>query len=98
MGNNTYPRTAITSFPGSGNTWFRHLIHMATGYHTGSVYEDGKLIDAGFQGEKLPWYSKEILGVKVHTMGKAKKLVKEFDHEVSISTAFPKTIMIIRSP
>ena len=26
------PRTAISSFPGSGNTWARHLLHMASGY------------------------------------------------------------------
>ena len=25
-------RTAISSFPGSGNTWARHLLHMASGY------------------------------------------------------------------
>lgn len=93
-----YPRTAVTSFPGSGNTWFRHLMHMATGYHTGSVYEDGKLMDAGFQGEKLPWHSDDILGVKVHTMGKARKLVHGFDSDLTLDNAFPKAIMIIRSP
>ena len=26
-----YPLTALASFPGSGNTWLRHLIHQATG-------------------------------------------------------------------
>ena len=26
------PRTALASFPGSGNTWTRHLLQQATGF------------------------------------------------------------------
>ena len=29
-------RVAITSFPGSGNTWARHLLHMGTGKNASS--------------------------------------------------------------
>ena len=29
-------RVAITSFPGSGNTWARHLLHMGTGENASS--------------------------------------------------------------
>ena len=29
--NGTLPRTALASFPGSGNTWTRHLLQVATG-------------------------------------------------------------------
>ena len=34
------PPTALASFPGSGNTWMRHLIEGATGIFTGSRYKD----------------------------------------------------------
>ena len=30
------PIIALSSFPGSGNTWARHLLHMASGYWTGN--------------------------------------------------------------
>jgi len=32
--------TALASFPGSGNTWTRHLIESAGGIFTGSRYKD----------------------------------------------------------
>ena len=36
------PLTALASIPGSGCTWIRHLIQMATGIHTGTVYYESK--------------------------------------------------------
>jgi len=33
-------RTALASFPRSGNTWLRYLIELATGEASGSVYDD----------------------------------------------------------
>ncbi|XP_071514227.1 sialate:O-sulfotransferase 2-like [Panulirus ornatus] len=45
------PRTALASFPGSGNTWLRYLIQSATGLFTGSVYIDRELSSKGFYGE-----------------------------------------------
>ncbi len=33
-------KVALVSAPGSGNTWVRHLLQMATGYITGSRYDD----------------------------------------------------------
>lgn len=39
--------TALSSFPGAGNTWLRHLIELATGYYTGSYYFDGSLYNKG---------------------------------------------------
>nr|XP_053642331.1 uncharacterized protein LOC128695628 [Cherax quadricarinatus] len=47
----TLPRTALASFPGSGNTWLRYLIQSATGLFTGSVYIDRELAAKGFYGE-----------------------------------------------
>lgn len=38
---------ALASFPGSGNTWTRHLIELATGYYTGSYYFDKSLYNKG---------------------------------------------------
>lgn len=38
---------ALSSFPGAGNTWARHLIEHATGIYTGSYYFDGALYNKG---------------------------------------------------
>lgn len=38
---------ALSSFPGAGNTWVRHLIELVTGYYTGSFYFDGTLYNRG---------------------------------------------------
>lgn len=32
-----YPKMALASYPGSGNTWMRGIIERLTGYFTGSV-------------------------------------------------------------
>ena len=46
-------RIAISSFPGSGNTWARHLLHMATGHWTGNAHhaEHSGLRDVNWEGE-----------------------------------------------
>lgn len=38
---------ALSSFPGAGNTWLRHLIELSTGFYTGSFYFDGALFNGG---------------------------------------------------
>lgn len=38
---------ALSSFPGAGNTWVRHLIELVSGYYTGSFYFDGTLYNRG---------------------------------------------------
>jgi len=43
----TFGKTALVSYPGSGNTWLRHLIEMASGVFTGSVYFDENLYSRG---------------------------------------------------
>lgn len=45
---------ALSSFPGAGNTWVRHLIELATGYYTGSYYFDGTLYNRGNSSTTLP--------------------------------------------
>lgn len=45
---------ALSSFPGAGNTWARHLIEHATGFYTGSYYFDGTLYNKGEWGPRGP--------------------------------------------
>lgn len=51
----TSPIVALVSFPGSGNTWLRHLLEQATGIYTGSIYCDHSL-KALFPGEHIGKY------------------------------------------
>jgi hypothetical protein len=45
------PPPLLLSFPGSGNTWARLLIEVATGINTGDIYTDHSLKSV-FAGEK----------------------------------------------
>ncbi|XP_045170247.2 WSCD family member AGAP003962-like [Mercenaria mercenaria] len=45
------PITGLVSFPGSGNTWTRHLIQQMTGIGTSSMYCDEELRARGFPYE-----------------------------------------------
>ena len=56
----------LISFPGSGNTWLRHLIEEISGVFTGSVYNDGRLYDQGFSGEFEDPLSGKVIVVKTH--------------------------------
>ncbi|XP_026790893.3 WSC domain-containing protein 1 [Pangasianodon hypophthalmus] len=77
---------ALSSFPGAGNTWVRHLIELATGYYTGSYYFDGTLYNRGFKGEKDYWKSGRTICVKTHESGKR-------DIEM-----YDSAILLIRNP
>ncbi|NXA50907.1 WSCD1 protein, partial [Nothocercus julius] len=77
---------ALSSFPGAGNTWARHLIEHATGYYTGSYYFDGTLYNKGFKGEKDHWRSRRTICVKTHESGKTE--IEMFD----------SAILLIRNP
>ncbi|XP_001510281.1 WSC domain-containing protein 1 [Ornithorhynchus anatinus] len=77
---------ALSSFPGAGNTWTRHLIEHATGYYTGSYYFDGALYNKGFKGEKDHWRSRRTVCVKTHESGK---------REIEM---FDSAILLIRNP
>uniref|UniRef100_A0A3Q2XPW4 WSC domain containing 1 n=1 Tax=Hippocampus comes TaxID=109280 RepID=A0A3Q2XPW4_HIPCM len=77
---------ALSSFPGAGNTWVRHLIELMTGYYTGSFYFDGTLYSKGFKGEKDFWRSGRSICVKTHESGK--KEIEMFD----------SAILLIRNP
>ncbi|OCT91573.1 WSC domain-containing protein 1 isoform X1 [Xenopus laevis] len=77
---------ALSSFPGAGNTWVRHLIEHATGYYTGSYYFDGTLYNKGFKGEKDHWRSGRTICVKTHESGK---------REIEM---YDSSILLIRNP
>lgn len=77
---------ALSSFPGAGNTWARHLIELATGFYTGSYYFDGSLYNKGFKGERDHWRSGRTICIKTHESGK---------NEIE---AFDAGILMIRSP
>ena len=57
-------KVALASLPGSGNTWVRHLIQLATGFMTGSEFADQELKQSGFPGEGVK--DKRVVAVKVH--------------------------------
>lgn len=53
----------LASYPGSGNTWVRHLIQRGSGLYTGSVYNDQSL-KSEFPGERRR--DSSVICVKTH--------------------------------
>ena len=80
----------LYSFPGSGNTWVRHIIQQATGYFTGSVYHDRELIDNGFVGEATDPLLGNTIVVKSH-------LSSQYESK-SLFNVTSKCIILIRNP
>ncbi|XP_077866661.1 sialate:O-sulfotransferase 1-like [Saccoglossus kowalevskii] len=72
------PLVALASFPGSGNTWVRHLLETASGFYTGSIYNDEDLYNAGFLGEKNKL--NEVLVVKTHDS----RTTRNYPHAIHI--------------
>jgi hypothetical protein len=59
-------KTWLASYPGSGNSWARIVLELATRVRTGSVYDvDGALLRAGLLGEAHTAAS-EVIVVKTH--------------------------------
>ncbi|CAH1779561.1 unnamed protein product, partial [Owenia fusiformis] len=77
------PRTTLSSIPGSGNTWVRHLLQQMTGIYTGSRYFDKVLYKNGFPGEAkvIPWDG-SVIAVKSH----------------DFNDVYDKMIALIRNP
>ncbi|XP_071095556.1 WSCD family member AAEL009094-like [Haliotis cracherodii] len=59
----TLPVTALASFPGSGNTWMRHLLQELTGILTGSVFHE-QLMKKEFPGEEIT--NGSVVAIKTH--------------------------------
>ncbi|XP_076054693.1 uncharacterized protein LOC143033305 isoform X2 [Oratosquilla oratoria] len=81
------PLCALTSFPGSGNTWTRYLIEVASGVFTGSIYMDQQLYAWGYYGELDSWKSGRTVAQKTHESNPTH--VKDFNGT---------GILIIRNP
>lgn len=77
------PMTGLVNFPGSGNTWTRHLIQQMTGIGTSSVYCDKILRTHGFPYECHKERNKTVV-VKTH-----------LSRHLSM---FKKIILLIRNP
>jgi len=56
---------ALASYPGSGNTWLRHLFHVTTGVWTGSVYNAQEIFD-DYPGEARDCNDHSVYGIKIH--------------------------------
>ncbi|CAH1799606.1 unnamed protein product [Owenia fusiformis] len=76
------PITALSSSPGSGNTWTRFLIQQLTGIATGSVYKASWMKQAGYPGEGLT--NGSVVVVKTHMLP-----YKKFQ--------FDKAVLILRN-
>ena len=76
-----WPRTALASFPGSGNTWLRTLLEQLTGIFTGSEDRCDRVLRAsGHLGEGIT--TNDVLAIKTHFAedngyGKAIVLVRD---------------------
>ena len=60
------PMTALASRPGSGNTWVRHLLQLATGKQTGSIFHELRLKRNGFPGEGI--IDGSVVAIKTHNL------------------------------
>ncbi|XP_077980461.1 sialate:O-sulfotransferase 1-like [Glandiceps talaboti] len=80
------PMVALASFPGSGNTWLRHLIEQATGIYTGNVKRSPVLDAAGFRGEDEDWRSGTTIVQKSH------------DFSRDLIRRFHSSVLLIRNP
>ncbi|CAG2206738.1 unnamed protein product [Mytilus edulis] len=78
------PLTALASFPGSGNTWARHLIEQSTGIATGSIY-CSDTIKKDFIGECS--VSSNVAVIKTH-VGWAN----------TVRMRYKKSVLLIRNP
>ena len=81
---------ALTSFPGSGNTWVRGLLQQVTGFCTGSLSCDPDLRRHGFVGESIT--SGSVLVVKTH------KPSFYATKSGNSSNIFQQAVYIIRNP
>jgi len=80
------PIIAISSFPGSGNTWARHLIHMASGYWTGNRRGSNHLKQYGWRGEDADCKDRTTIAQKTHRLNKNQRC------------EFERGLVVIRNP
>lgn len=81
------PLVALASAPGSGNTWVRHLLQLATGIYTSSVQADGLLLNSDeFLHKRL--LNGSASPIKTHLRSDDDRMPVKYD----------KAILILRNP
>ena len=94
-----FPLAAIISYPGSGNTWVRHLIETATGFYTGSLFNDSALFDKGFKGEILKFTDfKQLIGIKHHSFHGAGYINSNNFSNLIRTSKESKCLILLRNP
>lgn len=81
----SFPSIALMTFPGSGNTWMRHILQQLTGIATGSIYMDPRLKSQGFSAEGRV---SRVLVVKTHgkSYNQTRRYIpyKKFDRSILV--------------
>jgi len=72
------PRVALATYPGSGNTWTRHLLEGLTGVFTGDVYR-GVHLNHVFIGTKERDTANTTFLVKTHYTVRGKLLCVKYE-------------------
>ncbi|XP_063596338.1 sialate:O-sulfotransferase 1-like [Penaeus indicus] len=94
----TLPRTALASFPGSGNTWLRYLIQSTTGLFTGSVYNDPQLASKGFYGENETPECGCTIVVKTHGYSLGGRPESRDKRLKEMNKFFGRGLLLVRNP
>ncbi|XP_042870895.1 WSC domain-containing protein 1-like [Penaeus japonicus] len=94
----TLPRTALASFPGSGNTWLRYLIQSTTGIFTGSVYNDPQLASKGFYGENETPECGCTIVVKTHGYSLGGRPESRDKRLKEMNKFFGRGLLLVRNP
>lgn len=76
--------TALMSYPGSGNTWIRHIIETLTGYHTTSVYCDITL--------------RPVFTAECDHPGKYNQSIVVKTHKLKYCSRWERAIVVLRDP
>ena len=90
--------TAIHSFMGAGNTWSRYLIQQATGFLTGSSFNDIALRQNGFPGEGIgPKRFNMTIATKSHNINDATGEGWMFNY-IEDKNNSNKCVIVVRNP
>lgn len=87
---------ALASLPGSGNTWVRQLLEMATGLCTGAVYCDISLRASGFAGEHT--CGGQALAIKTHYSFPKWMGNRGVNLEKNNRVCYGSAILLVRNP
>lgn len=89
---------ALTSLPGSGNTWVRQILETITGICTGAIYCDVSLRSSGFTGESVREGS--VLVVKTHENYPSWTGSAEISYKLTKKSQekFGSAVFLIRNP